>query len=182
MRTNASRTAGSSTASETRSPPPAGIGRRSLSIPQARPPGTPTTRATPSRSNEPRGVVRWKRGSSSAAARAANAKHRRIAMAPDSTLDTPGPYAVAGVVSVLISCGAVVISCEGCRHFVCGEAAGGLRGRSPLNLGRSTPSTSVELHEPGADLVWLEADAHDGAVDVGRGRGPDHREPRVPQC
>src|SRR5438093_7522613 len=60
--------------------------------------------ASPSRSKKPRGVVRWKRGSSSAAAGMPKSTSASAAAIARSGLDMRGPYAIAALVSVLISC------------------------------------------------------------------------------
>src|SRR2546425_2356348 len=149
MRTKASRTAGSRTSIVARKlTGSAGTGLSSLSIPQARPAGTPTSKAGPSRPNEPRGVVRLNRPSSSATAGSATSCTSTTAQTTISnSFRTRGPYPSTRVVSVLNSCEHVAHSCARCRTNV----------RGPV---------SAQLHQPRADLERLELDSGEVAFGL----------------
>src|SRR5438067_1968731 len=148
MRTNASRTDASRTSMVAHTAAgPSGSGRNSLSTPHARPPGTPTRSAAPSRPNDPRGVVRWYCGPSSADAAPATASTRTTTTRAAATFfDTCGPYPTRAV--------------AWCRHFV--------RGLSHVRASE----VSGEPHQPGPDLVWLEPDGRGIAIGIERRRGP----------
>src|SRR2546430_172837 len=160
-RTKASRTVASRTSMVARNAERSGgTGRRSLSIPHARPPGTPTSSSGPSRPNEPRGVVRRNRPSSSAAT--ASVTSWAIASAAamvGRSFRTRGPYPSTRVASVLHSCEDVAHLCARCR----------------TNVRRLV---SGQLHDPRADLEGLQPRSCDVAVDLERRGGPDDVEPR----
>src|SRR3989442_4688030 len=162
MRTKASRTAGSRTSIVARKlTGSAGTGLSSLSIPQARPAGTPTSSAGPSRPNEPRGVVRLNRPSSSATAGSATSCTSTTAQTTISnSFRTRGPYPSTRVVSVLNSCEHVAHSCARCRPNV----------RGPV---------SAQLHQPRADLERLELDSGEVAFGLEGCGGSHHVEPGV---
>src|SRR3989442_5794039 len=156
MRTKASRTAGSRTSIVARKlTGSAGTGLNSLSIPQARPAGTPASSAGPSRPNEPRGVVRLHRPSSSATAGSATSC---TSATPQTTISnsfrTRGPYPSTRVVSVLNSCEHVAHSCARCRTNVRGLV-------------------SAQLHQPRSDLERLELDSGEVAIGL-EGCGGSH--------
>src|SRR2546430_5953308 len=161
-RTKASRTVASRTSMVARNAERSGgTGKRSLSMPHARPPGTPTSSSGPSRPNEPRGVVRRNRPSSSAATASATTWTMASEAAMVSrSFRTRGPYPSTRVASVLHSCEDVAHSCARCRTNVRGLVSG-------------------QLHGPGADLEGLQPRSREVAVDLERRGGPDDVEPGV---
>src|SRR5207245_4730117 len=141
-----------------------GTGTSPLSMPQARPPGTPTTSCGPSVPNEPRGVVRRYGGPSSALAdRPTTAiatspitSETRFFDMPETVLD--GPVRV---------CPQFVRSR---RTFV----------RKPSHICAAPPSG--ELHDPGRDLIGREMGLREASINVQRSRGSDHVKPVVPKA
>src|SRR3989442_1432009 len=162
MRTKASRTAGSRTSIVARKlTGSAGTGLSSLSIPQARPAGTPTSSAGPSRPTQPRGAVSLPRRSPSAPAGSATSCTSTTAQTTLSTsFRTRRPYPSTRVVSVLNSCEHVAHSCARCRTNV----------RGPV---------SAQLHQPRSDLERLELDSGEVAFGLEGCGGSHHVEPGV---